>query len=164
LCDPLEKIIWLKFRMMKKILFTLLSTAFLFACNQNSHQQDLNEPQATENVQNAELTLNNGAKWKADSITNHNVVNLKTMTDNFRIKPFPSKNDYLILSSDLSNGLNQMIQQCKMTGPDHEALHRWLEPVLQENKQLKQISDTTNGRKIFHAIDERIDDYHNYFQ
>jgi hypothetical protein len=149
---------------MKKMLFALLSTAFLFACNQNSHQQDLQGHEATGNVQSTGLTLNNGAKWKADSITNRNVINLKTMVDNFRIKPFPSLNEYHLLSADLNNGLNQMVQQCKMTGPDHEALHHWLEPILQENKNLKEASDTSNGRKIFHSIDKRIDNYHNYFE
>jgi hypothetical protein len=124
----------------------------------------LHEPEAPENVQNKELTLNNGAKWKADSVTNQNVVNLKTIVDNFRTKPFPSLNEYHLLSADLGNGLNQMVQQCKMTGPDHEALHHWLEPILQENKNLKEVSDTLNGRKIFHSIDKRIDDYHNYFE
>jgi hypothetical protein len=149
---------------MKKILVILLASVFLFACNQNSHQQDLHEHEGNENVQNTELTLNNGVKWKADSITNHNVVNLKAMVDNFRIKPFPSLNEYHLLSADLNNGLNKMVQQCKMTGPDHEALHHLLEPILQENKNLKEASDTSNGRKIFHSIDKRIDNYHNYFE
>jgi hypothetical protein len=51
-----------------------------------------------------------------------------------------------------------------MTGPDHEALHHWLEPILEKNKELKNISDTTNASKIFVSIDQRIDDYPNYFE
>jgi hypothetical protein len=153
-----------KFQVMKKILFALFCSAFLFACNQNSHQKESHTHEANENVQTTALALNNGAKWKVDSITNHNVVNLKTIADNFRIKPFPSANDYQILSSDLSKALNQMIQQCKMTGPDHEALHHWLQPVLEDNKQLKNISDASNARKLFKSIDKQIDDYHKYFE
>jgi hypothetical protein len=149
---------------MKRIIFELLCSGFLFACNQNSDQADHHAHVDTASVQQTQLTLNNGAKWKADSITNHNVVILKTIADNFKIKPFPSSNDYRILSSDLSNALNQMIQQCKMTGPDHEALHHWLEPVLEKNKELKNISDTANASKIFVSIDHRIDDYSNYFE
>jgi hypothetical protein len=149
---------------MKRIIFGLLCSCFLFACNQSSDQADHHEHVDTASVQQAQLTLNNGAKWKADSITNRNVVILKTITDNFKIKPSPSSNDYRILSSDLSNALNQMIQQCKMTGPDHEALHHWLEPILEKNKELKNISDTTNASKIVVSIDQRIDDYPNYFE
>ncbi|MGN6530445.1 MAG: hypothetical protein ACTHK0_01670 [Ginsengibacter sp.] len=149
---------------MKKMLLTFVCTVFLLACNENADKANTNGHTDHANVQNADLTLNNGAKWKADSITNHNVVILKTIADNFRMKPFPNKNDYQILSSDLGNGLNEMIRQCKMAGPDHEALHHWLETILQDNKRLKEISDTSNSRQIFNSIDKRIDDYHNYFE
>jgi len=149
---------------MKRIIFGLLFSCFLFACNQNSEEADHHAHEDTAGVQQTQLTLNNGAKWKADSITNQNVVILKTIADNFKIKPFPSSNDYQILSGDLGNALNQMIQQCKMTGPDHEALHHWLEPILEKNKELKNISDTANASKIFVSIDQRIDDYPNYFE
>lgn len=149
---------------MKRIIFGLLCSGFLFACNQNPDKADRHSHVDRTSVQQTQLTLNNGAKWKADSITNYNVIILKTITDNFKMKPFPSSNDYQILSGDLNNGVNQMIQQCKMTGPDHEALHHWLEPVLEKNKELKNISDTANARKIFLSINQRIDDYHNYFE
>lgn len=148
---------------MKRIISGLLCSCFLFACNQNSDKADHREHLDTASVQQ-QLTLNNGAKWKADSITNHNVLILKTVADNFKIKPFPSSNDYRILSSNLSNALNQMIEQCKMTGPDHEALHHWLEPVLEKNKELKNISDTASASKIFVSIDKWIHDYPNYFE
>jgi hypothetical protein len=149
---------------MKRIIFGLLFSSFLFGCNQNSEEADHHAHEDTSGVQQTQLTLNNGAKWKADSITNQNVVILKTIADNFKIKPFPSSNDYQTLSGDLSNALNQMIQQCKMTGPDHEALHHWLEPVLEKNKELKNTSDTANAKRIFVSIDQRIDDYPNYFE
>jgi hypothetical protein len=149
---------------MKRIILGLLFSSFLFACNQNSEEADHHANEDTAGVQQTQLALNNGTKWKADSITNQNVVILKTIADNFKIKPFPSSNDYQVLSGDLSNALSQMIQQCKMTGPDHEALHHWLEPILQKNKELKNISDTANARRIFVSIDQRIDDYPNYFE
>lgn len=148
---------------MKKYLL-ILSGILIFACNQSSNKTNTDEKAIHKVDTSNELTLNNGAKWKADSITNQNVINLKTIADNFRIKPFPSANDYQILSGDLSNALSQMIQQCKMSGPDHDALHHWLEPILEENKQLKNISDTTDAKKVFKSIDTRIDDYHNYFE
>lgn len=149
---------------MKKILFVLGFCAFLFACNQGSDKTATDESADHVHSESVALTLNNGAKWKADSITNHNVINLKTIADNFRIKPFPSMNDYQILSGDLKNSLNKMIQECKMKGPDHDALHHWLEPVLKETNELKDAADTTIGRTVFKSIDKQIDDYHNYFE
>jgi hypothetical protein len=149
---------------MKKLFILLFGAATLFACNSNSADNKTDEHAKHDNVQPTELTLNNGAKWKADSITNHNVVALKTMADNFRIKPFPSLSAYQILGNDLNTSLNTMIQQCKMTGPDHDMLHQWLEPVLKESNQLKTVTDTAVGRTTFKSIDSRIDAYHNYFE
>jgi len=138
--------------------------AFLYACNQSSNKVEANEQHSHGESETTQLSLNNGAKWKADSITNINVLNLRTIADNFSIKSSPSANDYQILSSDLNNALNKMIQQCKMTGPDHEALHHWLEPVLQETNELKGITDTVSARTTFSSIDKRLDDYHDYFE
>ena len=50
-----------------------------------------------------------------------------------------------------------------MSGPDHEALHHWLEPVLKETNQLKSVTDTT-ARTTFDSIDKQLDIYHNYFK
>jgi hypothetical protein len=149
---------------MKKAVILFLSVALLFACNQSSDKVKTDEHTDQVHAETTALTLNNGAKWKADSITNHNVIGLKSIADNFRIKPFPSANDYQVLGADLSNGLNKMIQECKMSGPDHEALHHWLEPVLSETNQLKSATDTAVAAKTFKSIDKRIDDYQNYFE
>lgn len=147
---------------MKKLFFLLCCAAIFFACNQSTTENKPDEH--ADHAHATELTLNNGAKWKADSITNHNVVALKTVSDNFRIKPFPSVNDYQMLGNDLNNSLNTMIQQCKMTGSDHDALHQWLDPILKGTNQLKTITDTTVARTTFKSIDSRIDAYHNYFE
>lgn len=154
----------IKINFMKKILFILGLCVFSFACNQGADKPATTESADHDHDQSIALTLNNGAKWKADSITGHNVVVLKTIADNFKIKPFPSTNDYQLLSGDLNTALNTMIQQCKMTGPDHDALHHWLEPVLKETNKLKNTADTTAARSIFKSIDEQIDNYHNYFE
>ena len=119
---------------------------------QNPNKVETEEHDSHGQAQSTELSLNNGAKWKADSITNRNVIDLRTIADNFRIQPFPSLNEYQILSNDLNNALNKMIQECKMTGPDHEALHHW-GPILKETDQLKKIADTAIARKTFKNID-----------
>ncbi len=149
---------------MKKIIFLLTCITFLFAFNQNPNKVETEEHDSHGHAQSTGLSLNNGAKWKADSITTSNVRDLRTIADNFRIQPFPSINEYQILGNDLNKGLNKMIQECKMTGPDHEALHHWLKPILTETNQLKNISDTTVARENFKKIDTRIDDYHNFFE
>lgn len=47
-----------------------------------------------------------------------------------------------------------------MKGTDHEALHKWLSPLLSQTDELKNITDTAAARKIFDSVDNRIDEYH----
>ena len=136
----------------------------LSACNQSSNKAEPGEHVSHDQDQATALSLNNGAKWQADSVTNNNVAYLKKIADNFRTKPHHSVNDYQTLSTDLNNELNKMIQQCKMTGPDHEALHHWLGPILKETTELKNITDTAMAGSTFKSIDTRLDVFNNYFE
>jgi len=151
---------------MKKPIYLVIVCVVFFACNQSSNKTEVKDHGIDEHaaITDMELSLNNGNKWKADLITNNNVAGLKTIIDKFKIKTLPSVTDYQFLGTDLNSGLNKMIQECRMKGPDHDALHKWLEPVLKGSYQLKTISDTAVARKFFNSIDERINAYYNYFE
>jgi hypothetical protein len=149
---------------MKKSLFILLCTALLSSCNQSPDKSKDDKHLNHDIKQTTELALNNGAKWKADSVTNHNVANLRSIADNFKIKSTSSVSSYQKLSANLNTGLNKMIKECKMTGADHDALHMWLQPILEENAELKNISDPEIAGTIFKSIDKRLDNYNNYFK
>jgi hypothetical protein len=149
---------------MKQIKFLLACAIVLFACNQSSIKTEDNQQTGHNQHQDTALSLNNGARWKTDSITNHNVMRLKTTADMFRVQPFPSIDNYQILGNDLSNDVDTLIQQCKMRGDEHEALHKWLEPILYLSGQLKQTTDTSKARQIFRSLDSRVDAYRNFFE
>lgn len=149
---------------MKKNLFFILCVCILFSCNQNNKKSDTHGKDTHIMATDTNLTLNNGGKWKADSITNHNLIRLKVTANMFRVAPFPSVNNYQILGKDLSNDADTILQQCKMTGADHEALHKWLNPIITQTAQLKKITDTAEARKIFDLVDERINTFHQYFK
>lgn len=51
-----------------------------------------------------------------------------------------------------------------MKGAGHEALHKWLGPILGQTGELKDIIDTAAARKFFEAVDHRLDEYHQYFE
>ncbi|MEO5945388.1 MAG: hypothetical protein ABIP79_01115 [Chitinophagaceae bacterium] len=117
---------------MKKIFLILLITSFLLACNSAEDKEQKIETDSIAHDHPAvvsDLFLNNGNKWKADSITNHNVVRLKTTADMFRVDPFPSINNYQLLGKDLSDDIDVLIQQSKMKGEEHESLHKWFAPI-----------------------------------
>ena len=149
---------------MKKLIFVIISVALLSACNQSSDKGEHKENANTGEETITALTLDNGAKWQADSSTNQHVADLHAITNMFKVQANPSIEEYHILGNDLGNSLNKMIQDCKMTGPDHEALHKWLEPVLKESNHLKNSTDTTTARTTFNSVDKQLDDYHNYFK
>lgn len=150
---------------MKKFVYLITGIILLFSCNQGNNKTGVeNNTSSIQAAADTSLTLNSGDKWKADSSTYNNVMDIKNTSDMFKIQPFPSLNEYHILGNDLTKGINKMIQECKMTGPDHEALHKWLEPILENANQLKSVSDTTAAKPIFQSIDARLDEYRNYFQ
>jgi len=149
---------------MKRLFYLVICTGLLISCNQNNNQEATNDSLTHDEANTTALSLNNGAKWKADTATNQHVTDLRTIADNFKIQPSPSLNEYAILGNDLNNSLQKMIQECKMTGADHEALHHWLEPVLKETNELKNTKDATAARKNFDHIDAQIDAFHTYFE
>lgn len=149
---------------MKNIFTILFSTALLVACNQSSHQNESAEQVTNEQHETTELALNNGTKWQADSSTNRHLVSLTTTANMFKIDPYPPLEQYHIFSGDMKKGLDSMIQDCKLKGEPHEALHHWLEPVLRQTNELKNVSDTATARSIFDSLDHRINIYYDYFQ
>lgn len=150
---------------MKNLAYLVTNIFLLFSCSQvNNNAGTENTSHASHGEVETNLTLNNGDKWKADSSTYNNVMDLKNTSDMFKIQPFPSLNEYHILGSDLTKGINKMIQECKMTGPDHEALHKWLEPILENANKLKSVSDPAAAKPIIQSIDARLDEYGNYFE
>ena len=49
--------------------------------------------------------------------------------------------NYIQTAEQLHDGLNKMINECKMKGADHDALHQWLEPLLKETKEMKNATE-----------------------
>lgn len=138
---------------------------FMISCNNSN---DKPEVQSTEvehsHVSSDTLALNNGDKWKADSATNHNVIKMKMIAENFSVAPFPSMDEYKMVAADLQTSIDTMMRQCSMKGEPHDQLHKWLEPLIKETKELKNAGDTTQARPLFTSINERIHNYKNYFE
>ena len=155
---------------MKKLFAILLLTGTLLACN--NHQQagnkaaidtadaDHDQPGTTAE----KLVLNNGAKWKVDISTNNNVRNLQAILEKFSGGSDKSLTAYKKAGDDLQQGLNKMIRECKMKGPDHEALHKWLEPLINLVAKFKQVPDAAAAAQSLDAIREQVDIFPQYFE
>lgn len=110
------------------------------------------------------LSLNDGKKWNADTATNNNVKSLQNIIDNFNRRQEKLLPAYKNAAADLQSGLDKMIKECKMQGPDHEALHKWLEPLIEKVKTLKQSSTKEDAVANLEAILAHLKLYTEYFE
>jgi NADH dehydrogenase len=152
---------------MKQKLIILLATSFLLACNAGNEKEKTirTEPDAENHAEHAEqatgLALNNGVKWKADSTTVLNVDLLQKIVAGAKKESLES---YSQTAIDLQGGLNKMVSECKMKGADHEALHHWLEPLMDKTKELKNANTIETARTIFGEIEKQINLFSQYFE
>lgn len=155
---------------MNKVLVLLAAINLLWSCN----SKQTSEMKGPENLTDTaaqhhedgvgELSLNNGAKWKADAATTNNVNNLKTAIFNFKNANDTSLAGYQNAGNDLQNGLDKMISECRMKGPDHDALHKWLMPLLKQVKEYKLSSTTTGSAEMLEGISNQVNNYYQYFE
>ncbi|MBS1496496.1 MAG: hypothetical protein JSS85_06345 [Bacteroidetes bacterium] len=152
---------------MKQILTILLATSLLLACNAGNEKEKITttEPAAETIANHAEqaigLTLNNGAKWKADSTTLLNVALLQQLISGAKKE---SLGNYLQTAAGLQEGINKMVSECKMKGADHEALHHWLEPIMEKTKELKNANNIETASTIFGEIEKQLNLFPQYFE
>ena len=138
---------------MKKLTLVFLLTVTFFVAN--AHKVFQNEPASEK------LVLNHGAKWKVDKITNNNVSDLQQM-----VKPGNGKSlkEYHMAGAALQNGITKMIRECRMTGPDHQALHKWLEPLMELVSKLSRATDTTAAARLYKETTAQLNLFNRYFQ
>ncbi|WP_394772007.1 hypothetical protein [Mucilaginibacter sp.] len=138
---------------MKKLLILLSVTAMLWACNRQQH-----------GIVTDKLVLNNGAKWKVDTGTGSRVKDLKAILKNFYNQSDQSLVACKKTDKALENSLSAMVSACKMTGPPHNALHQWLEPLEDQVAELKQSSTTGEAARIIKNINLQMALYTQYFE
>jgi CII-binding regulator of phage lambda lysogenization HflD len=151
---------------MKKVFAIALLYGVLLACNNGGQTEKKETDTAVEaghqhQTKSKTIELNNSVKWKADSITFSNVALLKAIVSGTKKE---SLENYIQTATQLQSGLNKMVNECKMKGADHEALHLWLEPLLEETKELKNVTTIEDAREKMQEIEEQINLFTQYFE
>jgi hypothetical protein len=153
--------------MMKKALVPILVASLMLACNPGSDQskispleQPLEEHQEHEKKP-AVLVLKNGVKWNADSTTLLNVARFQNIVNNAKNG---SLDEYQQTAGQLGDGLSRMVTECKMKGADHEALHQWLEPLMEKTRELKMVSNVENAATLLSEIGKQLALFPQYFE
>jgi hypothetical protein len=152
----------LKLIYMNKLIIIL--SLFSIACSGNVSQKEGTEKAGHEthntNLRPAgKLQLNNLAKWKTDEATRANVAAMITLINDRGNSSEKNKEEFTNL---LQARIDSLVQQCKMTGPDHDALHMWLEQVLHDMKTMKE----GNGdyQTIYGALKKDVESFYFYFE
>jgi len=109
------------------------------------------------------LSLNNGAKWQTDKSTRTHVSGLMDSLHAFNAKPPEDHDAYKLFATSMQKEMEGLIKNCKMKGPDHEALHLWLHPVLQDIKNLGTTVTAEQGKKATEKLSRDIEKFNQYF-
>jgi hypothetical protein len=153
-----------------KILWAIAVSSFLAISCGNDHQSTAKKESTSEEVKHEHDSdagkpgLNNGARWKADSSTNNNVRDLQDIVEKFNSSTGRSVNAYNSTGIELQSGLNKMISECKMKGADHDALHKWLEPMISEIAKLQKSATEQEADHVMKQIGEQLKLYPQYFE
>ncbi|MEO8949136.1 MAG: hypothetical protein ABI308_12055 [Mucilaginibacter sp.] len=148
-------------------LLTLTGVLLAFTSALNAKTMAAIKPLADKHqheISSEKLVLNNGAKWKVDPITNNNVDNLKQILKGFDNGTNRSLKAYKKAGDDLQKGLVKMIDECRMEGPNHVALHKWLEPLMARVATLKQASTNTTAAKSIKSIRVELNRFNQFFE
>lgn len=152
------------------VLFTLL----LFGCNNSNKNpvkaEDIAVKESHEHaVDNHKeptgaLALNNGIKWQSDESTRKHSANLVAETNAFNAKANADTNAYHAFAADMQKELNSLISDCRMKGPDHDALHLWLEPVMTDVNDLKKTGTVDEAKKVTEKLTDKVQMFDKYFK
>lgn len=151
------------------LLFALLFFGCSNAINETNKTEDTlikeSHEQAGDNhKEHADaLTLNNGAKWQTDESTRKYAAKLITETNAFNTKANADESAYQAFAGDMQKELNSLISDCKMQGPNHEALHLWLEPILEDVSDLKKINVVDEGKHATEKLTADVNKFNQYF-
>lgn len=150
-----------------KLFFISLGLLLIAACNNQQSAPAADEHKAADqhehNLPAESLRLNNGVKWKADSSTNNNVKALQAIVEQFTSTE-KTPGTYKQLGATLQSGLDKMISECRMKGPDHDALHKWLEPLIGHVKKLNESERSEESAQQLTTIVQQIQLYSQFFE
>ncbi|MEO6520128.1 MAG: hypothetical protein ABIN91_00495 [Mucilaginibacter sp.] len=154
---------------MRNILAIFLIAAGLSSCTNDKAVEkaivvNVEADEQEEKGQSQELTLNNGNKWKIDRSTHNNVVNLQNILNAFTEDGSRPLSDYQEVQLDLKNGIDKMIKECHMTGPDHEVLHHWLKPLINKVADLKKANTVADASRSLKNIRAQVKLNAQYFE
>ena len=134
----------------------------LFACRRPSEQTtSKRDGDAVQNSTALKSKVESSAKWTMPDAMMQHVRNLET---DVRSLASSETKDHAKLSAKIDGHTRQLIADCTMEGEGHDALHDWLMPFLQLNKNYAAASDATARSTRLEEIQKALVAFHERFE
>lgn len=151
---------------MRVNLFFILLCIMMAACNSTANKDvdAQNEEHSHHVEESGKLTLNNGVRWKTDESTKRNVVAIRDLVVALEDENMQTIEAFHAAADEIKAKTNVLIKECKMQGPDHDALHLWLYPLLDDIKALSIATEPETAKQLFDSILHRLYAFDTYFE
>ena len=145
-----------------KITTILLSTFFLFSCNDKANNKSAETSQDTktevhEHSNDETIQLNDGQKWKVDVDM---MAHIRIMENDVTSFDKETPENYQLLADNLKKNLDLLTSNCTMKGEAHDELHKWLLPYIELVDHFSKDKSNENLAKI----QESFTTFNQYFQ
>ncbi|GAB3917381.1 hypothetical protein [Mucilaginibacter boryungensis] len=107
------------------------------------------------------LALNHGAKWQVDQPTAKNVAALRQLVTAGQKADLA---EYNRAGVALQKRIGQMIRECHMKGEAHQALHHWLEPLMEQVVRLNKATDEAAAHLAYQQARDQLALFSQYFR
>ena len=151
-----------------RLLYYLLSV-LIISCNNNTNieeraQEPIPEQHHHHEVLSDSVNLNQGNKWRSDAVTNENISSFQHIVEQVKQIKDPGLQEYNDAGTKMQKQLDKLISECRMKGPDHEALHKWLAPLFNSVSSLMKSRDKMEASQLIDEIYSHVNSYKNYFE
>jgi len=147
-----------KIKIMKRITLILITSIFIFSCNQNNKDKLIVD---TSTIKIEGVSTNNGGLWKANSETTDGIVKMQKLMYSFSDEE--NVNAYSSLKTSLEDEFTTIFQKCTMKGESHNQLHNYLKPMIEIFEGLES-SDLKICKENFSIMNTHLAGYQNYFE
>ena len=121
---------------MRTILILVAAVVGLFSCS-NAHKTG-ETGHHDGHTAPTELALNKGERWQADEATNDNIDQLQQLMAEHLSQPDADEPEAVHeLNRAMQLGFQEVFEECRMKGPEHDMLHVYLMPMLEDVKALE---------------------------
>ncbi|PTX12207.1 hypothetical protein C8N40_1145 [Pontibacter mucosus] len=147
---------------MRTILILVAAAVGLFSCSQEHKAGEAGHHHG--HAVHTELALNDGERWQADEATNDNIAQLQQLMEEHLSQPDADEPEAVHeLSRAMQLGFQEVFEECRMKGPEHDMLHVYLMPMLEDVKALES-GKAEESLAARDRLAEQLEAYQTYFK